>query len=118
MHKVEDIQFYQKSKELVKQVYILTQELPQEEKYGLYTQMRRCAVSIPSNIAEGAGRNSSKEFAHFLSIAMGSCYELVTQLELCNELDFISKDKIFSVIETIQEIKKMMYSFTQKLHTR
>lgn len=76
MHKVEDLKIWRKSLELTKVVYLLVTALPSDEKYGLTSQIKRCAISIPSNIAEGAGRNSSKEFKHFLSIANGSCYEL------------------------------------------
>ena len=76
---------------------------------------KRSAVSIPSNIAEGAGRNSNKEFKHFLSIANGSNYELQTQLILLIELNLIHKEKVQPIIEQCIEIQKMNYAFQQKL---
>ena len=72
MHKVDDLLIWKKAIELVKSVYLLANEIPNEERFGLISQIKRCSVSIPSNIAEGAGRNSQKEFKHFLSVANGS----------------------------------------------
>jgi len=101
--------------ELTKAVYLLVTELPSDEKYGLISQIKRSSVSIPSNIAEGAGRNSNKEFKYFLSIANGSAYELQTQLILLTELNLITKEKVQPVIEVCIEIQKMNYSFQRKL---
>ncbi len=115
MHKVEDLKIWNKSIELAKSVYQLVTELPSDEKFGLNSQIKRCSISIPSNIAEGAGRNSNKEFKYFLSIANGSAYELQTQLILAAELNLINKDKVQPVINTCIEIQKMNYSFQQKL---
>ena len=115
MHKVENLKIWQKAIALTKAVYLLVSELPSDEKFGLTSQIKRCAVSIPSNIAEGAGRNSQKEFKHFLSIANGSSYELQTQLLLVIELNLISKDKVQPIIELCIEIQKMNYAFQQKL---
>jgi len=115
MHKVEDLKIWLKSIKLTKEVYILAARLPSDEKYGLNSQINRSAISIPSNIAEGAGRNSNKEFKHFLSIANGSSYELQTQLILLIELNLIAKEKVQPVIEVCIEIQKMNYSFQQKL---
>jgi len=91
MHKVEDLKIWKKSLELVKSVYQLSSELPTDEKFGLNIQIKRSSISIPSNIAEGAGRNSNKEFKHFLSIANGSTYELQTQLILLIDLNIVTK---------------------------
>ena len=115
MHKVEDLKIWNKSIELSKCVYQLVAELPSDEKFGLNSQIKRYSISIPSNIAEGAGRNSNKEFKYFLSIANGSAYELQTQLILAAELNLINKDKVQPVINTCIEIQKMNYSFQQKL---
>lgn len=101
--------------ELVKSVYQLVSELPTDEKFGLNSQIKRSSISIPSNIAEGAGRNSNKEFKHFLSIANGSTYELQTQLILLMDLNLVKKEKVQPVIETCIEIQKMNYSFQRKL---
>lgn len=116
MHKVEDLKIWQKSIELAKATYLLISELPSDEKFGLTSQIKRSAISIPSNIAEGTGRNSQKEFKHFLSIANGSTYELQTQLLLVIELNLIHKDKVQPIIELCIEIQKMNYVFQQKLN--
>lgn len=115
MHKVEDLKVWQKSIELAKQVYKVVADLPDNEKYGLTSQIKRCSVSIASNIAEGAGRNSNKEFKHFLGIANGSSYELHTQLILVYELNLIEKNKIENILNLIIEIQKMIYSFQKSL---
>lgn len=115
MHKVEDLKIWQKSIALAKQVYKVVASLPNEEKYGLSSQIKRCAVSIASNIAEGAGRNSNKEFKYFLSIANGSSYELHTQLILTYELNLIDKQSIDELLLLIVEIQKMNYSFQKSL---
>lgn len=115
MHKIEDLKIWIKSMDLVKLVYRTISNLPSDEKYGLSSQIKRCAVSIPSNIAEGAGRNSNKEFAHFLNISNGSAYELQTQLLLASNLDLIEKNKVKPLIDMIIEIQKMNYNFQKKL---
>jgi four helix bundle protein len=115
MHKVEDLKIWQKSITLAKEVYSVIANLPSDEKYGLSSQIKRCAVSISSNIAEGAGRNSNKEFKHFLSIANGSCYELQTQLILTSELNLLEKHKIDELLPLIIEIQKMNYSVQKSL---
>lgn len=115
MHKVEDLKIWKKSIELTKLVYRLVVLLPSDEKYGLTSQIKRSVVSIPSNIAEGAGRSSNKEFKYFLSIANGSSFELQTQLILTTELNLIPEDIIDPVISLIIEIQKMNYSFQKRL---
>ncbi|CAM4405504.1 four helix bundle protein [Zobellia nedashkovskayae] len=115
MHKVENLKIMKKAIELAKSIYLLAADLPSEEKYGLVSQIKRCSVSIPSNIAEGAGRNSQKEFKHFLSIANGSAFELQTQLILLIELNLIKKEKVKPVIDVCVEIQKMNYSFQKTL---
>lgn len=118
MHKLEDLIIWKKAIELTKQVYLICLELPQDEKFGLNSQIKRAAISIPSNITEGAGRNSNKEFVHFLSIANGSSYELMTQLILGIELQLFKKDKTEHIILLLNEIQKMNYVFQQKLKSR
>ncbi|MEN8123801.1 MAG: four helix bundle protein [Bacteroidota bacterium] len=115
MHKVEDLKIWKKSIELTKLVYRLIVFLPSDEKYGLFSQIKRSVVSIPSNIAEGAGRSSNKEFKYFLSIENGSSYELQNQLILTTEFNLIPKNKIDPIISLIIEIQKMNYSFQKKL---
>ncbi|KFF17410.1 MULTISPECIES: four helix bundle protein [Chryseobacterium] len=114
-HRIEDLKVWKKSMALVKEVYLVSAELPAEEKFGLLSQIRRCAVSIPSNIAEGAGRNNKNEFYQFLGIAFGSTYELQTQLQLLIDLDFISEAKVVPLKELLAEIQKMIYSLKESL---
>ena len=89
---------------LVKNVYVLTSELPKDEKFGLTSQINRCAVSIPSNIAEGSGRTTEKEFLHFLNIAISSSYELETQLILIEDIFKIQTKSILIELEALQKI--------------
>jgi|SRR3989338_4716510 len=99
---------WKKSIELVILVYKLTEDFPKSEIYGLISQMRRCAVSIPSNIAEGSRRKSKKDFAHFLTIAFGSGSELETQLEIVRKLPF-GQTLDYSQIESLlNEVMKML----------
>src|SRR5690554_5110249 len=116
MHKVEDLIVWKKSIQLAKEIYLLCAKIPTDEKFGIISQIKRCSVSIPSNIAEGAGRNSNNEFKHFLGIANGSCYELQTQLILIKELNLtINILEIDILIEKCIEIQKMIYSFKSKI---
>lgn len=94
-------------------IYELTRVFPAEEKFGLINQIRRASVSIPSNIAEGAGRNSDKEFIQFIAIATGSCYEVETQLIIAIKLKYIENDD--DVFKLIEEIQKMLFTFSNKL---
>ena len=91
----KDLDVWKKSMDLVEGVYRLTKSFPDSEKYGLTNQMRRCAVSIPSNIAEGAGRNSKKEFKQFLYISLGSISELETQLIISSKLNYLKNKTLF-----------------------
>ena len=118
MHKIEDLKIWQKAIELSKQVYQTVSSLPSDEKYGLTSQIKRSAISISSNIAEGAGRNSNKEFKHFLSIANGSTYELQTQLILTIELNLISVNEVKSCLDLIIEIQKMNFSLQKSLNDK
>ncbi len=118
MHKVNELKIWKKSILLAKSIYILVEELPSDEKYGLISQIKRSAISISSNIAEGAGRNSNKEFKHFLSIANGSAYELQTQLILTIELELLSKEKAQPTIDLITEVQKMNYSLQKSIEDK
>ncbi len=99
---------WQKSVDLVEFVYKITREFPDEEKFGLVSQMRRCAVSIPSNIAEGQGRKTNGEFGYFLRIAYGSSSELETQLLIASRLGFLTKENYDSVIVNLEDVRKML----------
>lgn len=113
----KDLIVWRKSFELSLLIYKITKDFPKEEIYGLVSQMRRCAVSIPSNIAEGYGRNRKLEYIQFLQIAFASGAELETQLLIAKELGFIS-DKDFSKTDAILgEIMRMLNSLISKIKT-
>jgi len=112
-----ELTVWQKAVDLTVEVYRLAKRLPKEELYYLSSQMRRAAVSIPSNIAEGQSRKSSKEFTNFLSIAQGSKSELETQLLICNRLNYLTKDDTAPAMELLTEISKMITALAQKLTT-
>jgi len=111
----KDLIVWQKSFDFVKKIYNLTDKFPKSEIYGLTSQMRRAAVSIPSNIAEGFVRKHTKEFSQFVSIAFGSGAELETQLLLAKELNFISERDFSESDSLLQEIMKMSNSLLSKL---
>ena len=115
MHKLENLKVWKKAMNVAIETYKLSSDFPIEEKYGLTSQIRRSAVSIPSNIAEGAGRNSKGEFKQFLGIASGSSFELYTQLLLSYKLNLVSVDKIESILSDVIEIQKMNYSLIKSL---
>lgn len=111
MQTFKDLKVWNKSIDLAVDLYKATMDLPQEEKYGLTSQMRRSGVSVPSNIAEGYGRYSDKETVHFSKIANGSLAELETQLIICERLGMIEQDKIDNLTNQIEEVGRMLTSF-------
>ncbi|WP_067619697.1 four helix bundle protein [Dissulfuribacter thermophilus] len=111
----KDLVIWQKGMELVKDVYKLISIFPKEEVYGLSSQIKRSVISIPSNIAEGRGRNSSKEFTRFLQISIGSLFELETQLEIAKNLGFIEPREYESIYVKCLELEKMISSLINKL---
>ena len=113
MHKYKELKVWVKSVELCEIIYKITASFPSEEKFGLTNQIRRASVSIPSNIAEGAGRNSSKEFRQFLAVAAGSCYETETQLLIAQKLNYTKEESEAFLL--IEEIQKMLFAFSNKL---
>ncbi len=104
---LEELQVWRKAIDLAKDVYKLTKNLPKEEKFGIISQIRRCSTSISANIAEGAGRNSKKEFINFLSIANGSAYELHSFIVLAFELDFIDNETKNSILDKNNHVIRM-----------
>ena len=99
---------YQQAKELVKLVYALIKKFPSDERYALCDQLRRSVISIPSNIAEGMGRVSNKDQAHFLNIAYGSLMEVYAQLDIAHDLGYINKEMFDQVENDVEEISKMI----------
>ncbi len=114
----KDLIVWQKAMELAAEVYRLVGKLPREEMYALSDQMRRAAISIPSNIAEGQARNSTKEFAQFLSIAAGSRAEIETQLLLCEKLSLLSTADTKRSMDLADEVSRMLSVLMRNLTNR
>lgn len=115
MHNFKQLTVWQKSIDLTIKVYSVLSTFPTDEKYGLSSQIKRSAVSVPSNIGEGAGRKSSKEFKHFLSISLGSLFELETQIILAHRLHLIDEANMNQISFQITEIQKMIYSLERSI---
>ena len=113
-----DLIVWQKGMTLVKRIYQITATFPVDERFGLVTQMRRAAVSVPSNIAEGQARHTTGEFVQFVSHAEGSVAELDTQLILAIELGYCIKAEVDDAFELIEELRKMLNALRRKLVTR
>ena len=114
MHNFQELIIWQKAMEITEKVYLISSNFPKEEKFGLTSQVRRTAVSIASNIAEGAGRNTNGEFRSFLGIANGSANELFTQLLLSTRLKLTSEEIIYPLLTEITEVQKINYSLIRK----
>jgi four helix bundle protein len=110
MHNFRELKIWQDAMEITKSTYKLTKSFPSSEIYGLTSQINRAVVSIPSNIAEGAGRNGNKEFTQFLNIAMGSCFEVETQLILAYEFTYVKKDDYELLILQLNKLERMINS--------
>ena len=108
---------WQKSMDLVVEIYRLVKLLPADERYALSEQMRRAAVSIPSNIAEGESRKTDKEFKHFLSIAKGSVSEVETQLFICRRINYLTEEQIQNSVLQCQEVRRMITKLIQNYTT-
>ena len=115
MRNFKTLEIWKNGIEIVKQVYILSQQLPPEEKFGLKSQVTRAAVSIPSNIAEGCSRNSEVEFKRFLEIAMGSLFEVQTQLIIIQELNFIIPENLELIFKLLETEGKMINGLINKI---
>jgi len=109
MNNFRELLVWQKSIDLVVRIYEITKKFPDGEKFNLISQMQRCGTSISSNIAEGAGRNSAAAFKQFLTIALGSAYELETQLVISKKLDYINEEVYKELVKGITEVQRMIY---------
>ena len=118
MNNLKELKIWQKTIDLSVEVYKITSHFPSDERFGLISQARRAAVSISSNIAEGAGRTSTKEFNYFLGIANGSSFELQTQLVIASRLSFIGIEDLDSLLLQIDELQKMNYGFQKMLSNK
>lgn len=110
-----NLEVWQKAMELTMMIYDAADTFPTHERYGLVSQMERAAVSIPSNIAEGYGRQSDKEFYHFLSIARGSLYELQTQVYIASGRSYISRERADKIDQKLDQLGRMIYGFMKRL---
>ena len=111
----KDLKIWQKGIEIVSDIYILTKKFPKEELYGLTSQIRRSAISMPSNIAEGFRRYHNKEYKQFLYIALGSCAELETQITIAKNWKYITEDKEIELIEKLDHLCRMTSNLIKKL---
>ena len=116
MKNYRDLIVWQKAMKLVTGIYKHTKSFPEDERYGLTSQLRRSSVSLPSNMAEGYGRNSTQDYIRFLRIANGSLFELQTQLEIARNLSFITGEVFAELYESSREIERMLSSLIKKIN--
>ncbi len=117
MHQFKNLEIWKRSRYFCSKIYAVTSNFPDNEKFGITNQLRRASVSIPSNIAEGSSRASNKDFSRFLEIAIGSAYEIETQLLISNDLDFLEFDTLKILLYELEEIVKMISKFRSTLKT-
>lgn len=119
MHNFKELKIWKLGMQIVEDIYLLSKNFPQEEQFGLTNQLRRAAFSIPSNIAEGAGRGSNRDFNRFLDITNGSINEVETQLLLAIRLGFIETSEVVDgVFKGLDEVQKMIFSLQRNLATK
>ena len=118
MKTYRDLIVWQKAMKLVTEIYRHTKSFPEDERYGLTSQLRRCSISIPSNMAEGYGRNSTQDYIRYLRIANGSLFELQTQLEIAHNLRFLSEDSFLKLFELSREIDRMLSRLIKKINPK
>jgi four helix bundle protein len=115
MRNFRELEIWKRSIDLVDQIYQHSNGLPDNEKYGLISQIRRCAVSVPSNIAEGCSRKTNKDLARFLEIALGSSFELETQLIIIARSNMLEKKIVEALVDELNQIQRMINSFRSKI---
>ncbi|MEY4963289.1 MAG: hypothetical protein RLZZ323_608 [Bacteroidota bacterium] len=115
MHQFKNLEIWKRSRLFCSKIYAVTSNFPDNEKFGITNQLRRASVSIPSNIAEGSSRASNKDFSRFLEIAIGSAYEIETQLLISNDLEFLEFDTLEILLTELEEIIKMISKFRTTL---
>ena len=109
---------WQKSMALITKIYFSTNNFPKEEIFGLTSQIRRSSISIPSNIAEGSGRESDKDFLRFLNISIGSLFEMQTQLEIAKNIAYLNQEEFNNLYEDSREVERMLVAFIKKIKDR
>ena len=112
----KNLKIWEKSRAFVKEIYLTTSEFPNSEKFGLLSPLNRGSVSIPSNIAEGCGRGTTKSLSHFLDIAVGSACEVETQISLARDLGFIDTSKMKALTHKIEQIRRMIIGFKKRFN--
>ena len=115
MHRYKDLEIWKLSRKFCSSIYTITSTFPETEKFGLINQLRRASISVPSNISEGCSRKSNKDFTRFLEIAIGSCYEIETQLLISNDLGFLNNEELNSLIYELNRIIQMTSKFKSNL---
>ena len=118
MRNFKELEVWQEGRILAKEIYILSKSLPDNEKFGLISQIKRCSISIPANIAEGSAKDSQKDFARFLQISLGSCFELESHLILCQDLEIIDTKHSEACLENIQRLQKRITSFIKYINSQ
>ncbi|RRQ45950.1 four helix bundle protein [Chryseobacterium sp. SC28] len=118
MHNFRDLEVWTKSMKLCKTFYLSSNNFPQEELFGLTSQARRSVISIPSNFAEGAGRDTNAQFSHFLNIALGSSFEFETQILIAKDLQFFKNDDFNIIYSEIKHIQNMLAKLKQNFNTQ
>jgi four helix bundle protein len=115
MHRYKDLEIWKLSRKFCTPIYKVTQKFPDSERFGLVTQLRKAAVSVPSNIAEGSAKSSNKHFLIFLENSLGSCYEMETQLFVSNDVGFLNESDLQVLTEELQKIILMISKFMSTL---
>jgi len=118
MMDIENLQIWKLGVKMAKDVYLLTEKFPKREVYGLTDQIRRAAVSVPSNIAEGKGRSTAKDFVHFLNTARGSLYELKTQLYIAREIEYLTEEDFSSLHKQIENLSHKIVAMIKFLKAK
>ncbi|MDT8393131.1 MAG: four helix bundle protein [Bacteroidales bacterium] len=117
MHRFKELDVWKLSVDMVEEIYKLTDHFPRREHFGIVSQIRRSVVSIPSNIAEGAGKSTNGDFSRFISIASGSCNELETQLVISKRLLFLAEEDFEQIVCKLNRIQKMLFRLQQSLRS-
>ena len=116
MHNFRELNIWKNGMSIAKEILAITKTFPEVEKFGLISQINRSVISIPSNIAEGSGRTTNKEFCRFLDIALGSSFELETQLILSFELEYLTQEKFDELTEELNDLQRMIVVFKRSLN--
>ncbi|MBB3186946.1 four helix bundle protein [Microbacter margulisiae] len=117
MHNFKKLVIWTKSVEFVTEIYKTTSTFPENERFGLVSQLQRAAVSVPTNIAEGSAKSSTKDFARFLEISLGSTFELETELFVSLNLSYVNLEQYNQLINKLTELQKMILGFKEKLQS-